>query len=110
MKLLEVSSDEEPSKAEKDSGGSESLTQEDSDRAAERARVLAEKRIQRIVSNLRRDARDYIPSSETMSLSKICSKLRKNKDYRRKRVTKALSKTDYADSLQQSATELKAQL
>jgi len=62
------------------------------------------------VTTLRRDAREYIPSSETMSLSKICSKLRKNKEYRRKRAAKALSKSDLADSLQQSAAELKVQL
>lgn len=38
-----------------------------------------------------------------MPLTKICSKLRKDKDYRRKRDMKSLVKGSYADKLHQTA-------
>jgi hypothetical protein len=54
--------------------------------------MLAERRIQNMISALRKDAREYLKDGDQLSLTKICTQLRRNKDYRRKREAKALSK------------------
>jgi len=63
-----------------------------------------------MISALRKDAREYLKDGDQLSLTKICTQLRRNKDYRRKREAKALSKQKLTASLQQSLANLKAEL
>ena len=63
-----------------------------------------------MISALRKDAREYLGGGDSLSLTKICTQLRRNKDYRRKREAKALSKKELTDSLQQSLANLKVEL
>ena len=53
-----------------------------------------ERKIKGIIKQMRGDAREYLGVSEyqTMPLTKLYRKLNKNKDYRRRRFTKAVRK------------------